>query len=281
MASLSLAAEQSFENTRLAGTLIQSMVGGDDGVANRAAIGLMAGWDVKGLIRNGNFFVAAVGTSDATAWLDFALEHPIGRSSLLDPAMRQVAIGPAIPPGGGALGAAVTAYALFESDDHTADATRFFQRIAAARTARGLPAPVRVQGLGEMDAELTRVARQGEAPMAAMQATMQVAVERTGEGVHGYTLETNDLDQVDVPAALLTPGPLRMMLGVTHHRAEGAAWGQYVVMVVILGGGSQGTTAAAGSVKVRSVASAAAEVREVVHGKPRERGGVASEQLDE
>jgi hypothetical protein len=117
--------------------------------------------------------------------------------------------------------------------------------------------------------------------MDAMQATMRVAVERTGQGVHGYTLETNDLDQVEVPAALLTPGPLRMMLGVTHHRAEGAAWGQYVVMVVILGGGSPGTTAAAGPVKGRSVAGAASEVREVVHGNPRERGGVASEQLDE
>jgi hypothetical protein len=245
MAPLALAPQQSIENTRLAGTLIESMLSNDDAVSNRAAIGLMAGWDVQGLIRNGNFFLAAVGTSDATAWLDFALELPIGRSSLLDPAMRQVAIGPAIPPGGGALGAAVTAYALFETDDHAAEATRFFQRIAAARTARGLPAPARVQGLGEMDAELARVARAGAAPMDALQATMQVAVARTGQGVHGYTLETNDLDQVDVPAALLTPGPLRMMIGVTHHRAEGAAWGQYVAMIVILGGGSEGTTAAA------------------------------------
>ena len=251
MAPLSLAPQQSIENTRLAGTLIESMLGDDDSVANRAAIGLMAGWEVQGLIRNGNFFLAAVGTSDATAWLDFALELPIGRSSLLEPAMRQVAIGPAIPPGGGALGAAVTAYALFETDDHATEATRFFQRIAAARSARGLPAPARVQGLGEMDAELARVAREGAAPMDALQATMQVAVSRTGQGVHGYTLETNDLDQVEVPAALLTAGPMRMMIGVTHHRAEGAAWGQYVVMIVILG----------------STTSTTAELREVVHGE--------------
>ena len=151
--------------------------------------------------------------------------------------MRLVAVGPALPQGGGALGAAVTTYALFDSDDHAAEATRFFQRVAAARTARGLPAPVRVPGLGEMDAELARVAREGTPPMAALQATMQLAVARTGQGVHGYTLETNDLDQVDVPAPLLARGPLRMMLGVTHHRAEGAAWGQYVVVVVILGAG--------------------------------------------
>ena len=237
MAPLSLTPRQSAENTRLAGTLIDAMLGGDDAVANRAAIGLMAGWEVPGLIQNGEFFLGAVGTSDATAWLDSALEHPIGRSSLLDPAMRLVAVGPALPQGGGALGAAVTTYALFDADDHAAEATRFFQRVAAARTVRGLPAPVRVQGLGEMDAELGRVAREGVSPMEALQATMQLAVARTGQGVHGYTLETNDLDQVEVPEPLLTRGPMRMMLGVTHHRAEGAAWGQYVVVVVILGAG--------------------------------------------
>ena len=37
----------------------------------------MAGWDVAGLIRNGRFFLNTVGTSDATAWLDFALETDV------------------------------------------------------------------------------------------------------------------------------------------------------------------------------------------------------------
>ena len=193
MAPLVLAPEQSAENARLAGTLVDAMIVDEAGVSNRAAIGLLAGWDVKGLIRNGSFFLAAVGTSDATAWLDFALELPIGRSSLLDPSMRLVAVGPTIPAGGKALGAAVTAYALFDSDDHSADATKFFQRVVAARAARGLPAPTRVQAPPEMGAELARIARQGRAPMDALQASMQLAVERTGRGVHGYTLETNDL----------------------------------------------------------------------------------------
>jgi hypothetical protein len=236
LAPLALAPQQSAQNTRLAGTLVDAMIGENDAVANRAAVGLMAGWEVKGLIRNGGFFLGVVGTSDATAWLDFALEHPMGRFALLDPAMRIVAIGPAIPPGGGALGAAVTTYSLFDSDDHAADATRFLQRVATARAARGLPAPARVPGLGEMEEELARVAHEGVAPMDVLQAIMQIAVARTGQGVHGYALETNDLDQVDVPDMLLAPGPLRMMIGVTHHRAEGAAWGQYVVVFVIVGG---------------------------------------------
>jgi hypothetical protein len=82
---------------------------------------------------------------------------------------------------------------------------------------------------------MEKVQREGKAPMAALDVAMQVAVERTGQGVRGYSLETNDLDKVEVPGVLLTPGPLRVMVGVTHHRAKGAAWGQYVVLVVILG----------------------------------------------
>jgi hypothetical protein len=237
MGPLTLAPGQSAENTRLAGTLVDAAFGIDDATADRAAIGLLAGWSVPGLIRNGSFFLGAVGpTSDATAWLDFALERPMGRMALLDPGSQQIAIGPTFPPGGGALGAAVTTYAMFGGQDHASDATRFFQRVAAARAARGLTAPVRVQGLGEMDAELERVQREKKAPMAALDAAMEVAVERTGQGVRGYALETNDLDTVEVPGVLLAPGALRMMVGVTHHRAEGAAWGQYVVLVVIWAG---------------------------------------------
>jgi len=245
MEPLALAPDQSTENTRLAGTLIDASSGGDDETANRAAIGLMAGWDVRGLVRNGSFFLAAVGpTTDATAWLDFALERPMGRMTLLDPGSRQIAIGPALPPGGGALGAAVTTYAMFGSEDHTGDADRFFHRIVAARAAHGLPPPVRLPAPEPMSAELASVLRQGKAPMDALNASMHAAVESTGQGVRGYVLETNDLDAAGVPDPLLAPGPLRVMVGVTHHRAEGAAWGQYVVIVVVEGSGATGQTVA-------------------------------------
>jgi hypothetical protein len=237
LSPLTLAPGQSTENARLAGTLIDASFGIDDTNADRAAIGLLAGWNVPGLIRNGSFFLGAVGpTSDATAWLDFALERPMGRMALLDPASEQIAIGPTFPPGGGALGAAVTTYAMFGAQDHATDATRFFQRIAAARAARGLPAPVRVQGLGEMDAELDSVNQEKKPPTAALDATMQVAVERSGQSVRGYALETNDLDTAEVPEVLLRPGALKLMVGVTHHRAKGAAWGQYAVLIVLWGG---------------------------------------------
>jgi hypothetical protein len=239
LAELTLAGEQSLENARLVGTLIDAGVGKDDGAADRAAIGLLAGWDVHGLIRNAAFFVGAVApTRDVNAWLDFALERPMGRAALLDPEARQIAVGPAVPEGVQALGAAVTTYALFESDDHSADEARFFERVAAERRLRGLPAPVRVAGGDAMRAECARVQREGKPPMAGLRSMMQTAVSRTGESVAGYVLEANDLEHVEVPEPLLARGALKTILVVTHHRAPGAAWGQYVVFALVLGGGS-------------------------------------------
>ena len=244
LSPLKLADKQSGDNARLAGMLIDASVGGDDAGSNRAAVGLLAGWDVDGMIRNGAFFLKALRTTDATAWLDSALERPVGRFALLDPNAREIAIGPAMPPEGGAVGAAVTTYALFDSDDHAADATRFFARVADARAALGLSAPVRIRGVAEMNTALARVNHEGAEPMDALHATMQVVVARTGHGVRGYALETNDLDQVEVPRVLLTPGPLPLVLGVTHHRVQGAAWGQYVVVIVVVGKDEAGTMTA-------------------------------------
>jgi hypothetical protein len=232
---LAVATKQAVENARLAGTLIDAGMGGDDATAERAAIGLLAGWDVPGLIRDGRFFMAALGgTSDATAWLDYALERPIGRSALLDPSSRLVAVGPAIPPGGAALGAAVTTYALFESPDHAAEASRFFDRIVATRAARGLSPAMRVQGIRELDVALAHVFKGDASPGEALDKTLQVVVYRTQHSARALAFETNDLDAAPLPAELMAPGPLHLMIGVTHHRAAGAAWGQYVVFMVIL-----------------------------------------------
>jgi hypothetical protein len=231
---LVLAPKQSAENTRLAGTLVDASHANDDAIADRIAIGLLAGWNVDGLIRAGNFFSLEVApTKDATAWLDFALERPLGRSVLLDPDVRKIAIGPAIPDGVPALSAAVTTYALFESRDHSADEKRVLAKISAMRALHGAPAAVRVGGLDELAQEAALVQSKGKPPAEALQNVLDAAAQRTGGGVRGLVLETSDLDELPLPPELLAPGPLRIALAVTHHRAEGAAWGQYVVFIVV------------------------------------------------
>jgi hypothetical protein len=242
LAPLSIALKQSSQNARLAGTLVDAMFAKDDGSAELAALGLLAGWDVEGLIRTGNFFVGVVAPErDAASWLDSALELPLGRTALLDPDARQIAVGPVVPDGVAGVGAAVTTYSFFQSDDHTADEDRFFERLTQVRVDAGLPAPVRITGFDRMRVECTHVLREGKPPMAALQDLLDAVVQRTGKSAQGYVLETSDLTHVDVPRQLLAHGPMEVVLGVTHHRAPGAVWGQYVVFALVLGAAPQMT----------------------------------------
>ena len=239
LAPVTLAAKQSIENTRLVGTLLDGSLH-TDASADRAALGLLAGWDVEGMIRSGHFFVgSAAPTRDATVWLATATEHPLGRMVLFDPDVRQIAIGPTLPKSAQALGAAVTTYALFDSAaDHREDASRFFKHVADERWSRGLPAAERVGGLEELDREAAHIKDDGKAPMAALHDALDAAVKRTGRSIQGYVFETNDLAHADVPKELLSEGPLDVALVVTHHRAAEAAWGQYVVLVIVFPPGS-------------------------------------------
>jgi hypothetical protein len=248
LAPLAMADKQSAQNTRLAGTLVDAMIASDDGSAERAALGLLAGWDVDGLIRHGTFFVGVVGPErDANAWLDLALERPLGRTALLDPEARQIAVGPVMPDGSAGVGAAITTYAFFPPEDHgdENEEERFFQRLSAARDDAGLQAPVRITGFDRMPIECALVSRQGKPSMDALNDMMAEAVRRKGVSVKGYVFEAGDLTRVEVPPELLTQGPLQVIVGVTHHRAPGAAWGQYVLFAIVLGHGPELTASAA------------------------------------
>ncbi|WP_394830774.1 hypothetical protein LVJ94_30125 [Pendulispora rubella] len=243
LSPLQLSAEQSTINERLVGVLLDTESKdaakgnwSDFGsTADRAAIGVMAGWEVRGLIRDGTVFVAsAPETRDATAWLDFAIEHPMGRATLLAPESRVVAIGPAVPKSANALGAVVTTYALFEGDDHSAEAERVFSAISSARTQRGLPAPVRLTNVPGL-AEQTALVRAGKkAPSAAFHETLEYIAEHLpGERIQGLSFETLDVNRLIFPKELFRAGPMQLVVEVTHHRAPGAAWGQYVVYMFL------------------------------------------------
>jgi hypothetical protein len=239
LAPLAFADKQSAENARLAGTLFDAAIRDDDGVADRAALGLLAGWNVEGTIRSGGFLLGGVApTRDAGAWVDFMLELPMGRATLLDPNARLLAVGPAIPEGAEALGAAITTYSLFESDDHAADEALFLRRLTEARQAHGLPAPIVVGGFDEMRAEKASVLREGKEPKAALDDMLSTVSFGTGAPSSGYVIETSDLETYAIPTELLTQGPMRVLVGITHHRARGAAWGQYVIFVISVGASS-------------------------------------------
>jgi hypothetical protein len=258
LAPLALAAKQSDENARLAGTIFDATSSGDAATLDRAALGLLAGWNVEGgTIRDGHFFLGtAAPTRDVAVWLDSSIERPVGRIALLDPEARQIAVGPAVPDKAQALGAAVTTYTFFESDaDHRAQERQFFESLTRARKALGVKAPERVGGI-DASAPIAEVLRNEKQPTQVLRELIQTAVKRTGANVTGYVFETVDPSLIDFPAPMLRAGPLDVVVVATHHRAAEAAWGQYVIFALVVDEGATESLTAGLPAKGDKVAAA-------------------------
>jgi hypothetical protein len=239
---LTLARGQSATNERLAPHFFNAALKSDQAKGDMVGLGLIAGWDVEGTIRNGNLFAALLsGTTDANAWLDYALEMPMGRFTMLEAGSRQIAIGAA--PASGGLGAVVTTYEFFAGNDHKADVALVFDRMKRLRAARGLPQPVAMQGMNALGVQVRMVNAGQRDADAALEEALTAERDRLGRSVRGWVLATNDLDSMPFPPELLAPGPLSVGIEVTHFRPEGAAWGSYVVFFVMPEGTTPQTTA--------------------------------------
>jgi hypothetical protein len=236
---LILAPKQSVENERLAGTLLGAALGQDDDAADKAALGLLAGWDIDGgMIRGGHFFLGVVGpTNDAQVFLESAAERPSGRMTLFDPDANVIAVGPSVPDGLPGLGAAITTYALFGSADHTSDETAFVRHLTEVRAAHGLPQPARMPTPASVRKIAARAGRDDVPPLDALREMLSDVTSNLGVDTKGYVLETNDPSSVEVSEVFLRRS-LPIIVAITHHRAPGAAWGQYVVFAVLPGDAS-------------------------------------------
>jgi hypothetical protein len=201
---------------------------------NTVALGLLAGWQVAGTIREGTFFSVVVPhTRDAGRWLDTALATPIGREALLSPDIEEVALGSALFDKPHGIGAVVTGYRFHRSDDHRADVVRLMQRVVAARKRMQLSTPSRLGGVDAILArELDRVRTGVQLPMHALQASLEGAVNSYGVNMRGFVIEAISLDALEIPPEIIGHPNLALEIGVTHYKPPGAAWAQLVIVVV-------------------------------------------------
>jgi hypothetical protein len=227
------AAKQASENARLAPHFFNATVSGDGQTSDTVALGLLAGWDVGGTIRNGGFFGTMLsGTKDPASWIDYALEHPLGRLTLLEPNAQRIAIGAAPPDSTGGLGVVVTTYSFFGAEDHQANSARVMQRLADERAARHLPPLTALGDLPALVNEARLVNAGKREPMAALDTALQAESQRMGQAMRGWVVVTHDLDVLPFPNELFAQGPLAVRVIVTHYRPEGIPWGAYLVYVV-------------------------------------------------
>jgi len=231
--ALTLADQESAVAVRLAPHYFSSSAaGGGDGKADQVALGLLAGWEVGGTLRDAHFVSTWLG--DASSWSEViraALARPLGRQTLLDPTAERVAVGPVTAEH--AYGALFTTYALFDGYHHDRDAGAVAERIGALRVAAGV-GKVRLAPDLSADANLAaKLVQAGQrTPKEALDALLQRIVDRTGRSVRGWAAEATALDRIVLPTELTASPTLTVGIGVGHHRPAGSAWGRFVVFIV-------------------------------------------------
>jgi hypothetical protein len=240
-----LHAAQSATAARVARQYFAATLGDGKGEeADTIALGLMAGWQVGGMIRDGNFVSTVVPQSrDPATWLHSTLERPMGRSTLLAENIEEVALGPVLLEQPQGTAAVVVGYRFHHGRDHTADIHRLLFRALAARRARKLEPLKRLGGMDKvLRDELARVNEGKVAPMDALHAALEVGVSRFGASMQGYVVEATSLDALQIPEDILAQPTLHLEIGVTHHKPPGAAWAQLVIVVVYVDYGNNRRT---------------------------------------
>lgn len=228
---------QSNTATRVVGHyFVAASEAGREAEMDRIALGLLAGWQVPGMIRDGNFYSKLVPyTRDPNLWLRAALATPMGRSTLLAENIEQIAIGPLMMSSPEAVGAVVTGYRFHHGNDHRTDVLRLFLRLGYARQRLALGPLAKLSGMNAaMNEALARVHRSEVEPKEALDEVLTHAVSQTGASMRGYIVETTSLDGLEIPPELIGQPNLQLSIGVTHHKPQGAAWAQLVIMVVFV-----------------------------------------------
>jgi hypothetical protein len=201
---------------------------------NTIALGLLAGWQVAGTIRDGTFFSAMLpNTMDAGRWLDTALTMPLGREALLSREIEEVALGPALVAGDKGVGAVVCGYRFHHSNDHSADVLRLRQRLQVARKRLGLSEAQGLTGVPPIVRRALEQVQKGAAgPESALNESLQEAVATLQIDMQGYIVETTSLDALEIPPEIVAQPNLRVEIGVTHYKPPGAAWAQLMIFVI-------------------------------------------------
>ncbi len=229
---LQLLEEQSKADQDLTGYLHDAYQARDRTHLQWAVLGMLAGWEVPGTIRDGGiYWFSQSFSTDAEGWVERALENPMGRWVLLDPDKSRLAVG-THPYGKSGTLTLVSTYALFDSLDHHADEDALFKEITALRRARGLGDPQRAARSPVLTDALAKIANHALKTDQAVSELLQRVNASSKQPALVQVIETAGLFQFPAPEVFFRK-ELALEIGVTHYKAPGGAWGQYVLLFVL------------------------------------------------
>ena len=204
------------------------------GYGDLVALGLMAGWQVRGTVRDAGVGAAlVVATTDIDRWLAEALERPGMRSVLLDPQRTRLAVGPLVAEKGEYLGAVLASYELYGEADPGALRQDLYTRLDREYDQRGLRFPLRDRGVEDAATrQMLRIRNGAATPGEALEVLIQESSTMMRAPVRGWILEGRSVEDLPLPEALFEAKAVRIAAAVGHYQPAGWPWGRTVVLLV-------------------------------------------------
>lgn len=206
--------------------------------AEEIALGVMAGYQVRGTIRDAGLlsFVGHDSWSIERS-LCAALLSPAYRATVLDPDDRALALGSIADASLGARAFMLVSYQFFVERSYELEQAALLEEIDRQRAARGLGPVIPLVG-PQTDALLResadRVQRGEIEPIDELGELLQVFVDSSGRSFQGQVIGTLVLDgwRPELPRDLLRAEEAYVAIVITHRQVPGSAWGEHVVMML-------------------------------------------------
>lgn len=235
---LSLTAQQSATARQLAPHYFSASFGeGDPLDSDRVALGMMAGWDVGlDIVTSGFGSMWLSGTRDLSVFVEFLLDNPYTRYSIIDPRATHLAVG-AVDSVVSSLAAIFATYVPLGTFDRKEAESEVVTRLNQMRVDRKLKlAQWTLWPTDESAVVVANLAARRWNPRDALQHLLNSSAEVSQGQVSGYVQLVDDLKNFQFPPELLTRTDIKIFVSVGVYRGEDWAQSRYVVCIVAASG---------------------------------------------
>lgn len=235
LAPVALAREESRTACRVAPWYFAARAGrGDARAADTVALGLLAGWDVEGVVGGGEIgSMRDMPTRDLGAWVVAALQAPHGRRALLSAETSQVALCAWTERDGSLRGALWAAYATLDASHADEEARAAHARIMRERRARGATTAPPDPTLTEVARDFARRIERGDFGTLddALHVMLQAAASQDAPVVAGSIASPERIETMEV-SGQMAQGPGAIGVAVAYWRDPEALWTRRHVLVI-------------------------------------------------
>ncbi|MBL8920309.1 MAG: hypothetical protein JNJ54_15690 [Myxococcaceae bacterium] len=238
---LTLSDAQSNDLRELAPFYFEAMLKDDDALEDKLALGVMAGWRVDQEIMHGSFAASFGEATTVSELLSSMLDSPGYRRDLLSARAGVLAVG--LLQEGPVLAALVSTYDPIQPPTWPATADKVLTALNGQRQRNGKkPVQWVLLPSSSEPTYAEAVTKREYDSETALEKFMSVASTTTQRPVRGWRIPAVDLDDINWPDEVLSKDSLEVLFVVASERNPKDAWGQYVLLLVILEGASQPQT---------------------------------------